>query len=173
MRRSEMSALTPRDQFLDAYEREHTRTMKVLRAFPEDRLDLRPHPKCRTAKELAWVFWAERMLGRTVYNDKFLEMDPASGPPPPPDSWSEQLEAIETAHRELADLVRRASDEDLTTTVKFFTAPKTVGDIPRIDFLWFLLFDEIHHRGQFSIYLRMADAKVPAIYGPSGDEPFM
>ena len=42
----------------------------------------------------------------------------------------------------------------------------------RAEFLWFLIHDEIHHRGQFSIYLRMSGAKVPSIYGPSGDEPW-
>ena len=46
-------------------------------------------------------------------------------------------------------------------------------DVPRIDFVSFLVNDEIHHRGQLSIYLRMADGKVPSIYGPSGDEPWM
>ncbi len=35
-----------------------------------------------------------------------------------------------------------------------------------------LFVHQIHHRGQFSVYLRMADAKVPAIYGPSLDEPW-
>ena len=28
-------------------------------------------------------------------------------------------------------------------------------------------------RGQFSVYLRMAGGKVPSIYGPSADEPWM
>ena len=28
----------------------------------------------------------------------------------------------------------------------------------------------VHHRGQLSVYLRLAGAKVPWIYGPSGDE---
>ena len=37
---------------------------------------------------------------------------------------------------------------------------------------WFLLHDQIHHRGQFSIDLRMADGKVPSIYGPTADEPW-
>ena len=27
-----------------------------------------------------------------------------------------------------------------------------------------------HHRGQLTVYLRMNDAPVPAIYGPSADE---
>jgi len=35
-----------------------------------------------------------------------------------------------------------------------------------------LLLDHIHHRGQFTIYSRLAGAKVPQIYGPSADEPW-
>jgi uncharacterized damage-inducible protein DinB len=27
-----------------------------------------------------------------------------------------------------------------------------------------------HHRGQLTVYLRLNEAKVPAIYGPSADE---
>jgi uncharacterized damage-inducible protein DinB len=29
-----------------------------------------------------------------------------------------------------------------------------------------------HHRGQLTVYLRLLEAKVPAIYGPSSDEGF-
>ena len=28
----------------------------------------------------------------------------------------------------------------------------------------------IHHRGQLSVYLRMQDVPLPAVYGPSADE---
>jgi len=58
----------------------------------------------------------------------------------------------------------------LETTVKFVTGPKKMSDLRRLDVLWFLLNDQIHHRGQLSVYLRMAGGKVPSIYGPSGDE---
>jgi uncharacterized damage-inducible protein DinB len=27
-----------------------------------------------------------------------------------------------------------------------------------------------HHRGQLTVYMKMNGAKIPAIYGPSGDE---
>ncbi len=37
------------------------------------------------------------------------------------------------------------------------------------EFLWFILFDAIHHRGQLSTYIRPMGGQVPAIYGPSGD----
>ena len=55
-------------------------------------------------------------------------------------------------------------------TVKFMTGPKQMGDLRKIDVLWWLLMDSVHHRGQMSVYLRLADAKVPSIYGPSADE---
>jgi uncharacterized damage-inducible protein DinB len=61
----------------------------------------------------------------------------------------------------------------LQQKVHFFTAPKTLGEISRLEWIWFLLHDEIHHRGQFSVYLRMADGKVPSIYGPTADEPWI
>ena len=163
---------TPKQQFLEVYEREHGITMRVLRAYPPDKADLQPHPKCKTARELAWIFVQERGLGARVFEDAFAKGVPSGRPPGPPESWKEILDALEKAHQDFAALVRATPDDQLTGTVKFFTAPKTLGDVGRLEFAWFLLHDQIHHRGQFSIYLRMADGKVPSIYGPSGDEPW-
>jgi uncharacterized damage-inducible protein DinB len=164
---------SPKQVFLDTYEREHVTTMRVLNAYPADRMDLRPHPRCKTARELAWIFVQERGLGMAVFNNAFAKGVPQQAPPPPPESWHEIVAAFEKAHRDYGDLVRSATDARLDEHVKFLTGPKTLGDVRLLDFLWFLLHDEIHHRGQFSIYLRIADGKVPSIYGPSGDEPWM
>jgi uncharacterized damage-inducible protein DinB len=164
---------TPKEQFLEAYNREHAITMRVLRAYPSDKLDLRPHPKCKTARELAWVFVAERGLGTMVMNDAFASGPPSGEMPPPPDSWDELLAAVEKNHADFGAFLKATPDDKMLETVKFFTGPGQLGDIRRMDFCWFLLSDEIHHRGQFSVYLRMADGKVPSIYGPSKDEPWM
>lgn len=166
-------ARTPKQRFLDAYEREHTTTMRVLRAYPPDRLDLRPHPRSKSARELAWIFVLERGLGTSVFNGEFERLAGSGSPPEPPADWEELLAALEHAHREFRELIAGTPDAELHGTVRFFTAPKTVGDIPRMEWLWFLVHDQIHHRGQFSVYLRMADAKVPSIYGPTADEPWM
>jgi len=162
------------ERFLDTYEREHAVTMRVLRAYPVDKLDLRPHPKCKTARELAWMFVLERGLGTSLYHDAFANGMPAGRTlPPAPDSWDDLLAALEKAHAEFGNLVRGAADEDLAVNVRFFVAPKTLGDMSRHDVLWMLLHDQIHHRGQFTIYLRMAEGKVPSVYGPTADEPWM
>jgi uncharacterized damage-inducible protein DinB len=162
-----------KQQFLTVYDREHATTMRVLRAYPDDKLSLRPHAMCKTARELAWVFVLERGLGTMVFNDEFKDMDPSGEAPTPPESWSELLAALDAAHQDFGNLIRATPDDEMNRLVTFFTAPKTMGQITRTEWIWFLLHDQIHHRGQFSIYLRMADGKVPAIYGPSGDEPWM
>lgn len=160
--------------FLDNYDKEHATTMRILRAYPEDQLDLKPSPKSNSARDLAWIFVLERYLGNKVWNDEFAKGSKVSGnPPKPPESWSEQLAELEKAHGEFRALVESASDEDLHEEVHFFTAPKTMGPITRLEWIWFLLHDQIHHRGQFSVYLRMAGGKVPSIYGPTADEPWV
>lgn len=162
-----------KEQLLDTMEREHAITMKVLRAFPVGQTDLRPHPACKTARELAFVFALERGLAQKVYHNAFAKAGPAGAAPTAPESWTDVLGAIEQGQRELLALIQSADETALGESVKFFTGPKTMGDYTRLEFLWFLVHDEIHHRGQFSIYLRMAGGKVPSIYGPTADEPWM
>jgi hypothetical protein len=168
------STASNKQRFLETYEQEHEKTMRVLRAFPADKAEFRPSERCKPARELAWMFALERGLGKSVVlNDAFAKAGPPTGKlPDAPGSWDAVLAAAEQTHREFADIVRSIPEEKLDETVKFFTAPKTLGDVRRIDFLWFLLHDEIHHRGQFSIYLRAAGGKVPSIYGPSEHEPW-
>jgi uncharacterized damage-inducible protein DinB len=162
-----------KQHFLNAYDREHATTMKVLRAYPEDQLDLKPHPRSNSARDLAWVFVMERGLGTRVWNDAFAKGLPAgSTPPKPPDKWSDLLAQLEQAHAAFREVIAAASDEDLQAKVHFLVAPKTMGEMTRLEWIWFLLHDQIHHRGQLSVYLRMAGGQVPSIYGPSADEPW-
>ncbi len=162
---------SPKQQFLDAWEREHAITMRLLRAYPTDKLDLKPHPRCKSARDLAWVFVTESILGTHAFHNNLAAVLSGTGTVAPKE-WSDLLAAVEAAHKDYGEMVRETPADELEQMVKFFTAPKTMGDITRIDLLWFLLFDQIHHRGQFSIYARMADGKVPSIYGPSADEPW-
>ena len=155
--------------FAAAYEREHATTLKVLRAFPAAQAKFRPHERSNAALQLAWTFvMEERLMSLAVKGESVL----GSGFPPPPDSWEQMLEAFDAQHAELLAALRGATDPELGGTVKFFVGPNEMDDIPTPDFLWFMLHDQIHHRGQLSVYLRMAGGKVPSIYGPSADEPW-
>jgi uncharacterized damage-inducible protein DinB len=160
-------------QFLEYSAREHQTTLRVLRAYPVNKLELKPHPKCKTARELAWWFTLEQGLLEKALTKGLDWSTPPAPFPPAPASMEAILTAFDETHHRVAEIVRGMSDSQLQGTVKFPVAPKTLGDIPKIQFLWMLLSDQIHHRGQFSIYLRMADGKVPSIYGPTADEPWL
>ena len=171
---STASTTSPKQRFLEMYDKEHETTMRVLRAYPADQAEFKPNERCKTARELAWIFAIEPRLGTmVVVNDAFASGMPSGRPPVAPTSWDAVVGAVEQAHKEFADSIRSMPDEKLDQTVKFMTGPKQMGDVRRMDFLWFLLHDEIHHRGQLSVYLRAAGGRVPSIYGPSEHEPWL
>lgn len=87
-------------------------------------------------------------------------------PPAMPGTVREIVEAYE---RQSADMPRRWAelpDEKWNGTLEFFGNQR-----PASPMAWSFLFDIVHHRGQITTYLRPMGAKVPQIYGPSGDEP--
>ena len=53
---------TTREQILNVREFEFTTTMRVLRAYPEAKLDMRPAEKSRSARELIKTFVAEEYV---------------------------------------------------------------------------------------------------------------
>ena len=163
--------MSMKQQFIDTYNRETDTTLRVLRAFPEAHADLRPHKMCQTARELAWLFVMEQGMGATAATTGFDWANPAA-PPSAPASLAEIIKAFDEGRAKLVSLLNQ-KDDALSGSVTFPVAPKTMGNMSLGQFLWFLLHDQIHHRGQFSIYLRMADGKVPSIYGPTADEPWM
>ena len=61
--------------------------------------------------------------------------------------------------------------EEWGQSTKLYIGDKMIKEQPLGDFLWYMFFDAIHHRGQLSTYIRPMGGKVPSIYGPSGDDP--
>ena len=157
-----------KQRFLDAYAREHATTRKVLHAYPSEQSEFKPHERSNTAHMLAWTFVVEEQLMLLAVK---RELKLGGGFPKPPATFAEVLSEFDAVSGQLVATLR-LPETTLDDTVTFFVAPKQTGEIPIDQFLWFMLSDQIHHRGQLSVYLRMAGGKVPSIYGPSADEPW-
>jgi uncharacterized damage-inducible protein DinB len=160
---------TEKQRYLDDFEQEYQTSRRVLHAYPKDKLDLRPHPKAKTAMELGWMLVLNQMVVIPALAQSELT---GAGLPQAPATWPEVLSTFDSAHRDTVARVNAASDEALNGSLKLPVGPKKMGEMRRGDALRFFLHDTIHHRGQLSVYLRMADGKVPSIYGPSADEPW-
>lgn len=162
--------VTEKDMFLQTFENECRTTLKVLKAFPQTHGDYRPHERSRTAKELAWTFVQEQGVAERALAGK---LDFTQRQPAPTGGFADALTAFEQASRETAGRVAKATDDALQRTMKFPTGPGRMGDLRAMDVLWMTLMDQVHHRGQLSVYVRLAGGKVPSIYGPTADEPWM
>lgn len=162
--------MTEKEIFIQAWEREFQTSLKVLKAYPPDKLDLKPHERSRSARELAWTFVVEEKIGINGCIDGQFDFQ---NMPKPPATLEEILRTYETSHKEMVEKLKKLPDEEFNKTVKFMVAPKQMGDVRRGDLLQMMVMDNVHHRGQFSVYLRMAGGKVPSIYGPTADEPWM
>jgi uncharacterized damage-inducible protein DinB len=159
--------MSKKEEFLKFYKAEYPITIRVLKAYPEGKGDCRPNPKSKTAKELALLFPNEAQTlidviakGEMTWNPEFYKQEFGS--------WEKLMEVVEDGFKKLETALEAASEEDYEKLMKGFTG----NEVPRVEILWGFLCDQIHHRGQFSIYLRLVDAKVPSIYGPTADEPW-
>jgi len=159
--------MSEKEMYLATADREHETTLKILRAYPADKLDLKPHAKSRSARELAWNFVLEQNFADMALAG---EIRPGGKTPDPPQTMSQIISALEKKNAELKEKIHGLSEEKYNAPIAFPTGPGKMGDLRRADVLWTILMDEVHHRGQFSVYLRMAEGKVPSIYGPTADE---
>ena len=152
-----------KEQIMNFRKFEFATTIKVLSAYPEDKLDMRPAEKSRSARELVVTFIREEYVCRGAMRGDLRRAD---SPHSIPDGLQDMLEMLKQIHNEVQEMIAQAGDEQLNRVIDFYGF-----QLRAIDALMAELHDQIHHRGQFSVYLRLAGAKVPSIYGPTADEP--
>jgi uncharacterized damage-inducible protein DinB len=162
--------------FLWQLEHESETTRKVIARVPEGRNSWKPHERSMELGYLAALVasmpgWVEVMVNRAELNLS----DPANE--------LMQTKAVKT-RAELCQMLaeglaksRKAlentTEDDLMKMWRFRMDGKVVSEGPRYAMIADGAMTHMaHHRGQLTVYLRLLDQKVPAIYGPSADERF-
>ena len=158
--------MTLREFYLERQKAEHPVFLRVLKALPKDQLGYKPHERSPSAEQLVWTLTGELRACLDAVIENKAEWKTISPPP-----LEEMLQKFEEWSNELAERVSKMDEAAWNRTAQFYYNGKVVSEQPVGIFLWFILFDAIHHRGQLSAYLRPMGGKVPSIYGPSADEP--
>ncbi len=157
-----------REYFKECLESEKPRFLRVMRAVPTDKGDYRPHPRSTSAGDLVWLLASELRDACELADHGVVSYVPRPAPTVP--------EAVAAYERNAEDLQKRLpliDDDRWNTQAKFLVDGNVAWETSLGEMLFGFLFDAIHHRGQLSSYLRPMGAKVPAIYGPSADDPGM
>lgn len=162
--------MSEKEQFLNVWQMECAITLKILKAYPAAKADFQPHEKSRTAKDLAWTFVLEQRVMESAYKG---QIDFAATKTPAPATYDEVVRVYEKQCQETTANVKALPEGAFDKTVEFPVGPGKLAPVKVGQISWMMLMDAVHHRGQLSVYLRMVGAKVPSIYGPTADEPWM
>jgi len=139
-------------------------TGKVLRAMSPKMLQYRPHPASSTVGVTAWTI--VRCLRLCHQLTKSVMSEVSRENPPDHDGLVQDFETeAQMLAAELLGMNQQTWIEERTVKAgERILLRQPLGQI-----FWLFHVDSIHHRGQISTYLRGFGAKVPSIYGPSGD----
>jgi uncharacterized damage-inducible protein DinB len=160
-----------KDGLLADFDHEMGTTRKLLERLPEDKLAWKPHAKSMSLGGLATHLGNIPHWASTILNEASFDLATA---PPSPDERTSRADIVAAF-----DQARAQTRAWMDKTDAEYVSPWTlkrggqeVFTVPRVAaFRSFVLHHIIHHRGQLSVYLRLHDVPVPAIYGPSADEP--
>jgi len=157
---------------LDQLEREALRTRRALENVPRGKDDWKPHPKSMALLRLAGLVATMPSWIALVINKDELELSP-----PPGQGQFQQptidglVGALDKAVQDgRAALAGTTDDYLLTTSWKLLMKGNVVMNQPRHVVLADTFSHLAHHRAQLTVYTRLNDLPVPAMYGPSADD---
>jgi uncharacterized damage-inducible protein DinB len=159
-----------KDTLLVEYDHEMAATRRLLERVPGDKLDWSPHGKSRSLRDLAAHVCAIPAWGRAILETFTFDL---AGQWPPAEAGTSLPEMLASFDR--SSVATRSAmhktDAEYLAVWALTRGEQEVFTLPRIAaFRTFVLYHLVHHRGQLSVYLRLNDVAVPAMYGPTADE---
>ena len=162
------------EMVLPEFDQEMATTRRVLERLPNELLDWRPHAKSNTigwnANHLAEIpGWVANVLTEASF-----DMNPPGGHAfATPTHSSREAILAEFDHNvaQARAAIVNFNDKAINEIWSFLDNGQPLFSMPRgVVMRTFILSHTIHHRAIISVYYRLNDIPVPAIYGPSGDE---
>ena len=162
-----------KDFFLKQVEREAAANRKVLERVPEGKNSWKPHER---SMELGYLAALVAMMPGWL--SLIIELDELNLDKPesqrfrakPQDSTASLLKLADESKAQAEASLKNTNEGHLAKPWKFVMGGKALNEAPRNQQIADVFTHMAHHRGQLTVYLRLNEAKVPAIYGPSADE---
>jgi uncharacterized damage-inducible protein DinB len=162
------------NEFLLAeFDREVDRSRKALQQVPEGKYDWKPHDRSMIFGYLAdMVATIPTWIAMELTKNE-LDIAPADGSTmkqEPKKTSAALVAALDKSAAEARAAFAKATEEHLQTKWQLKARGQVVQEEPRYVMIQDTINHWTHHRGQMTVYLRLMDAKVPALYGPSADD---
>lgn len=154
-----------KQQFIE----EATTTRKMLGRVPEDQFDYRPHPRSMDLKRLAThIADLPGWISMTFNTDEIDFSQPYEQPVI--NTRADLISYFETRYREGLSALVPQNEKVLDKPWTLRNGKTIYATNPKIEVLRMSMSQQIHHRAQLGVYLRLLDIPIPGSYGPSADE---
>jgi uncharacterized damage-inducible protein DinB len=144
-------------------------TRNMLSRVPDDKFDYKPHPKSMDMKRLvAHIADLPGWIYMTFTTDGLDFAQPYEQP-----QVTNNAELMAYFEKRYNDGLLTLVPENEALLGKPWTlrnGDKIYSADPRIDVIRMSFSQQIHHRAQLGVYLRLLDIPIPGSYGPSADE---
>jgi uncharacterized damage-inducible protein DinB len=155
--------------FVGELDREAVGARRVLERVPDGHYDWKPHEKSMTMGYLAEL--VARLPGWLAFMIKQDELELTENKAELLRTSRELVKALDENVKAAREALTSTTEEHLLKAWRLKVAGRVVVEQPRYIMLQDSVFNHLaHHRGQLTVYLRLNNASVPAIYGPSADE---
>jgi uncharacterized damage-inducible protein DinB len=165
-----LEVMGTRDMLLAEYDHEMGTTRRLLERIPDEKLSWKPHSKSMSLGGLGTHIANLPTWGGTILNETSFDLATA----PPNLSADGSRDAILRRFHDASTRTRGWMDKTDAEYACIWTLKRggqEMFSLPRAAaFKSFVINHIIHHRGQMSVYLRLNEVAVPAIYGPTADE---
>jgi len=157
------------EMLLAQLEREFDGTRKALEAVPEGKNDWKPHPKSMSLGALASLVASMPGWVPMIVDKDELDLSTGEGASKPAKTNRELLQSHEKAMESARKSLKKATDDQLKKSWRLLMGKKVLDERARHLIIADTICHLAHHRGQLTVYLRLNDRPVPAIYGASAD----
>jgi uncharacterized damage-inducible protein DinB len=154
------------------FDTEITNTRRTLERIPEKDAQWKPHEKSMAIGRLAAHTARLPQFCVRMFTTPELDMDKEKMPDLVFKSTEHLLSELDRAAADARSHLAASSDHDLRAAWKLSFKGRVIVDAPRMVLYRSMFLNHlVHHRAQLGVYLRLLNISVPALYGPSADEP--
>jgi len=155
--------------FKKQFNDEAATTRKMLARVPEDKFDYKPHEKSMVMKSLVthladlpgWIHF-------TLTTDE-LDFQKAYEQPDIKNN-KELMDYFEKRYNDGLSALVAENEKELDKPWILRNGETIYATNPKIEVLRMSMSQQIHHRAQLGVYLRLLNVPIPGSYGPSADE---
>lgn len=151
-------------------EQEATTTRKMLSIIPNDKFSWKPHEKSMNIKSLATHIadlpsWSEMVLRTTEldFENNTHQIDDVNNTVALIDFFDRSVDKSVAA-------LQNANEDTLDELWTLRSGDKVYSEDTKYEVIRMTIAQQIHHRAQLGVYLRLLNIPIPGSYGPSADD---